>query len=46
MATVTERFSDAGHFTAFLVRIGLSESQRDRLIEDDFETMEELVEHF
>ena len=46
MATITERFSDADQFTAFLMRIGLSEAQRKRLIEDDFETMEELVEHF
>ena len=46
MATVTERFSDAESFTALLTRIGVSQRQRDRLIEDDFETMEELVEHF
>lgn len=46
MATVIERFSDADSFTALLTRVGLSQRQRDRLIEDDFQTMEELVEHF
>ena len=45
MATITERYSDADCFTAFLTRIELSESQRDRLIQDDFETMEELLSY-
>ena len=46
MATIQERFEDEPSFDQFLTVIGLTDRQRQRIIQDGFHTMRSLVEHY
>ena len=46
MATITDRYQDPASFTDMLQTIGLAASERNRIINDGFTTMETFVNHF